>query len=117
MKVRSQTYKCADPGCGYTSIVLVQLADGVESLTENCPLTAPCDVCEGVADRIFGAPPIMVHHYASGTNRGYIWDKTKEIERLRSASFGVPHEKRGEMQKEIDRLGRKDIPEGSGFKR
>lgn len=117
MRVRSQNYKCTNPDCGYTSILLVQLAHGVESRTENCPPTAPCDVCESVAERTFGAPPILVHNYASGTNRGYIWDKTKEIERIRSASFAMPHEKRVDSQKEIDRLGRKDIPEGSGYKR
>ena len=112
-KLRTQDYEC--PVHGRESHI-IQLDDGVESTTESCPEELPCTKCGQPSARRFSAPALMQRALPDGTNRGYLWDITKERSRIQSESFSLPPSARISHEKEMSKLDG-TVPEGKGIKR
>lgn len=95
--LRSIDRCCEAPDCSYRDWVSVPKED------MSWEKRWPCPMCEREASlkRIMSAPNLMQRALPDGTKR---FQNLKEANRLIIDSYELPVEKRGEIQKEIDRL-------------
>jgi len=103
MRLRSQDYWCDVCDCRFVRVV--EIAEDAEFSSTACPQTVKCEMC-GWEDAypVIGAPRVLKASLPDGTSRGDAWKLTREISDLRSKSFDLPPEKRGELNSEMDRL-------------
>lgn len=102
MKLRSQDYRCQE--CGWTDVLVVEIPDGEEPQLLNGPVVIPCFSCYSEAERVMGSPRVLKASVPDGTDRGELYRATKEMARLKSASFDLPPDKRGDLDAEAGKI-------------
>ncbi len=98
---RSQDFHCDD--CQFRFAEIVEFPADAEFGIEACP-ESPCPHCGSSSRPALSAPCIMQRSIPDGLFRSDSYQMTKEIARLRSDSFDLPPEKRGDLNGEIDRV-------------
>jgi hypothetical protein len=94
-KLRMVDCKCA--ACGWYGEDLVNLED---------PKPLPCEICGAAVEVVqtMGAPTVLQASYPDGHKRpGFT--EGREAAKLKVAMANLPLEKRGEIKKEIQKLG------------
>jgi hypothetical protein len=79
---------------------------------DSQPETHDC-ICGGVADLTIGAPMPLRKSYHDGYKRGGDYQLLKEASQLEKKMYNLPHEKRREMQKEIQTLKKRTTQEST----
>lgn len=104
MKRRVQDYWC--PHCTSRTGHLIELEDDVPNSMDSCPQEMPCHTCGNLkAYRVFSVPRLMTRGAVpDGTDRGDHWRLHKEKAKVESESLNLPHDKRLQHHKEMQRL-------------
>jgi hypothetical protein len=97
----SQDFLCSNEECEARFDLVVQYDDR--------ELSVACEVCGSPADPVIGAPAVMERALPDGTNRGLAWDRQKEIARLKLHRRNTRPEKRGEFDREIKKIEKKQL--------
>jgi predicted nucleic acid-binding Zn ribbon protein len=91
---RTYDYHCHT--CGYHSIELHKKDDH--------PSEMDCPSCEALMVLGLAAPAVFRNAYHDGYKRGGDYQVLKEATKLEKQMVNLPHEKRGELRKQIRKL-------------